>query len=226
MILGPTLGNLTVRTFNRLRKRLKSTQKKPVQSLQVTLELPLLRISWKSYPRVIYQKTPRKMIPGLTKLSLIAWILLAQKILVHKTFFLLVMQHFWINGSLFTTEVRKKDGSEYPPATVHMLLCGLQRIRIMRCESEPTKYLQKKTCVFVIFTVQWKAYFSNYTKRELEQWLSILLPLMMRKEAIFGNLESLVIIHLQELTSIWMGSIFLCKVGRSTGIKKNHPEQD
>ena len=34
----------------------------------------------------------------------------------------------------FTIEVRRKDGSEYPPATIHMLLCGLQRI--MRRESE------------------------------------------------------------------------------------------
>ena len=30
--------------------------------------------------------------------------------------------------SLFTIEVRRKDGTEYPPATIHMLLCGLQRI--------------------------------------------------------------------------------------------------
>ena len=36
--------------------------------------------------------------------------------------------------SLFTIEVRRKDGSEYPPATIHMLLCGLQRI--MRRESD------------------------------------------------------------------------------------------
>lgn len=30
--------------------------------------------------------------------------------------------------SLFTIETRKKDGSKYPPASVHLLLCGLQRI--------------------------------------------------------------------------------------------------
>ena len=30
--------------------------------------------------------------------------------------------------SLFTIEVRKKDGERYPPATIHMLLCALQRI--------------------------------------------------------------------------------------------------
>ena len=36
--------------------------------------------------------------------------------------------------SPFTIEVRRKDGSEYPPATIHMLLCGLQRI--MQRESE------------------------------------------------------------------------------------------
>lgn len=49
-----------------------------------------------------------------------------------KTFYLLVMKRFWINGSLFSP-LRNKDGSEYPPATVHVLLCGLQRI--MHCES-------------------------------------------------------------------------------------------
>ena len=36
--------------------------------------------------------------------------------------------------SLFTIEVRRKDGSECPPATIHMLLCGLHRIT--RHESE------------------------------------------------------------------------------------------
>ena len=36
--------------------------------------------------------------------------------------------------SLFTIEVRRKDGSEYPPATIHMLLCGLQHV--MRCENK------------------------------------------------------------------------------------------
>ena len=30
--------------------------------------------------------------------------------------------------SLFTIEVRKKDGSKYPPASIHLLLCGLQHI--------------------------------------------------------------------------------------------------
>ena len=36
--------------------------------------------------------------------------------------------------SLFTIEVRRKDGSEYPPTTIHMLLCGLQRIMCRESE--------------------------------------------------------------------------------------------
>ena len=37
--------------------------------------------------------------------------------------------------SLFTIEVQKKDGSKYPPASIYLLLCGLQRVmrRNNRC---------------------------------------------------------------------------------------------
>ena len=30
--------------------------------------------------------------------------------------------------SLFVIKLRKKDGSKYPPASIHLILCGLQRI--------------------------------------------------------------------------------------------------
>ena len=35
---------------------------------------------------------------------------------------------YMLHTSLFTIEVQKKDGSNYPPASIHLLLCGLQRI--------------------------------------------------------------------------------------------------
>ena len=49
--------------------------------------------------------------------------------------------------SLFTIEVRKKDGSRYPPATIHMLLCGLQRT-MRRCNKQPFDIFAKKDVRF------------------------------------------------------------------------------
>ncbi len=66
------VGESDSEDFQPTKKKLKSTQKKLVQSLQqVALELPPLRISWKSYLRVLHLRTPRKMIPGLKKFLLI-----------------------------------------------------------------------------------------------------------------------------------------------------------
>ena len=49
--------------------------------------------------------------------------------------------------SLFIIEVRKKDGGKYPPATIHLLLCGLQRI--MRRENrQPFDIFDKKDVRF------------------------------------------------------------------------------
>ncbi len=52
--------------------------------------------------------------------------------------------------SLFTIEVRKKDGSKYPPATIHMLLCGIQRI-MRRKNSQPFDIFDKKDVGFRSF---------------------------------------------------------------------------
>ena len=49
--------------------------------------------------------------------------------------------------SLFTIEVRKKDGERYPPATIHMLLCALQRI-MRRCNKQPFDIFAKKDMCF------------------------------------------------------------------------------
>ena len=49
--------------------------------------------------------------------------------------------------SLFTIEVRKKDGERYPPATIHMLLCALQRI-MRRCNKQPFDIYAKKDMRF------------------------------------------------------------------------------
>lgn len=48
---------------------------------------------------------------------------------------------------LFTIEVRKKDGSQYTPATIHMLLCGLQRI-MRRENTQPFDIFDKKDVRF------------------------------------------------------------------------------
>ena len=75
-----------------------------------------------------------------------------------------MMQHFWINGFLFSIEVRRKDGSEYPPATVHMLLCGLQRI--MRRESEhPFEILAKGDVRFRNFHGTMESVFQQLHKK-------------------------------------------------------------
>ena len=49
--------------------------------------------------------------------------------------------------SLFTIEVQKKDGSKYPPASIHLVLCGLQRI--MCCNNHcPFDIFDKKDVCF------------------------------------------------------------------------------
>ena len=49
--------------------------------------------------------------------------------------------------SLFVIEVCKKDGTEYPPTTIHLLLCGLQRI--MCCNNNhPFDIFDKKDVQF------------------------------------------------------------------------------
>jgi len=49
--------------------------------------------------------------------------------------------------SLFVIELRKKDGSKYPPASIHLILCGLQRI-IRRNNSHPFDIFDKKDVCF------------------------------------------------------------------------------
>ena len=49
--------------------------------------------------------------------------------------------------SPFTIEVRKKDGERYPPATIHMLSCALQRI-MRRCNKQPFDIFAKKDVRF------------------------------------------------------------------------------
>ena len=64
--------------------------------------------------------------------------------------------------SLFTIEVRKKDGSKYLPASIHLLLCGLCAVTT----AVLLTFLTKKTYVFEDFTVQWNLCFSRYTAKE------------------------------------------------------------
>lgn len=49
--------------------------------------------------------------------------------------------------SLFTVEVRRKDGGKYPPTTIHMLLCSLQRI-MRRKSRHPFNIFDKKDVRF------------------------------------------------------------------------------
>ena len=49
--------------------------------------------------------------------------------------------------SLFVIEFRKKDGSKYPPASIHPILCGLQHI-IWQNNSHPFDIFDKKDVRF------------------------------------------------------------------------------
>ena len=49
--------------------------------------------------------------------------------------------------SLFVLEVRRKDSGKYPLATIHMLLCGLQRI-MRRSNANPFVTFEKKDVHF------------------------------------------------------------------------------
>ena len=62
--------------------------------------------------------------------------------------------------SLFVMEVRKKDGTEYPPATIHLLLCGLQRI-MRRQNSHPFDIFAKKDVRFRAFRGTMESVFHN-----------------------------------------------------------------
>lgn len=65
--------------------------------------------------------------------------------------------------SLFTIEARKKDGSKYPPGTLHMLLCGLQRI-MRRRNSHPFDIFSKKDARFRGFQSTMELVFQNLHK--------------------------------------------------------------
>ena len=49
--------------------------------------------------------------------------------------------------SLFTIELRKKDGSKYPPATIHLILCALQRV-MRQTNRHPFDIFDKKDVCF------------------------------------------------------------------------------
>ena len=52
--------------------------------------------------------------------------------------------------SLYTIEVRKKDGSKYPASTIYLLLCGLQRVMRLT-NTEPFDIFNKKDARFQEF---------------------------------------------------------------------------
>ena len=68
--------------------------------------------------------------------------------------------------SLFTIELRKKDGSKYPPATIHLILCALQRILCGEPTGIRSIFSTKSTCVLGVFMGQWKLLTRICTKRE------------------------------------------------------------
>ena len=63
--------------------------------------------------------------------------------------------------SLFVTEVRKVDWSCYPPATINLLLCGLQCI-CNTITSLPSIFLVSMILGFEDFMVQWSQSTNNY----------------------------------------------------------------
>ena len=65
--------------------------------------------------------------------------------------------------SLFTIELRKKDGSKYPPATIHLILCGLQRI-MRRNNSHPFDIFDKKDVRFRRFHGTMETTYQNLHK--------------------------------------------------------------
>ena len=76
--------------------------------------------------------------------------------------------------SLFVIEVRKADGSHYPPATINLILCGLQRH--MRCHNKsPVNIFTKHDTHFEVFVVQWSRSTNNYTVKVLGVKSSMLL---------------------------------------------------
>ena len=65
--------------------------------------------------------------------------------------------------SLFTIELRKKDGSKYPPATIHLILCGLQRI-MCHNNSHPFDIFDKKDVRFRHFYDTMETTYQNLHK--------------------------------------------------------------
>ena len=66
--------------------------------------------------------------------------------------------------SLFVIEIRKKDGSCYPPATIHMLLCGLQRI-MNRKKTRPFNIFSKNDVRFRSFHGTMESVFQSLHKK-------------------------------------------------------------
>ena len=140
VILGLTLRNQTVRTFNRLRKKLKSTRKKACAKPTSRFGAPTTSEQLEKLSKgVVPKNTQTQKNDTWAQKIFVDWLnarncscpedLCPQDILFTHDAALLDK---WL--SLFTIAVRRKDGSEYPSATIHMLLYGLQRI--MRRESE------------------------------------------------------------------------------------------
>ena len=65
--------------------------------------------------------------------------------------------------SLFTIELRKKDGSKYPHATIHLILCSLQCI-MRRNNSHPFDIFDKKDVRFRRFHGTMETTYQNLHK--------------------------------------------------------------
>ena len=65
--------------------------------------------------------------------------------------------------SLFTIELRKKDGSKYPPATIHLILCALQRI-MRQTNRHPFDIFDKKDVRFRCFHGTMETTYQNLHK--------------------------------------------------------------
>ena len=68
--------------------------------------------------------------------------------------------------SLFTIELRKKDGSKYPHATIHLILCSLQCI-MRRNNSHPFDIFDKKDVRFRRFYGTMETTYQNLHKEEV-----------------------------------------------------------
>jgi len=71
--------------------------------------------------------------------------------------------------SLFTIEVRKKDSTKYPPASIHLLLCGLQHI-MRHNNRQPFNIFDKRDVQFRDFHAmeRWSLCFSHCTMKVSE----------------------------------------------------------